>query len=463
MALKAMPDIVVVLPGILGSVLQKHGKDVWALSAGAAIGALTTLGRSIEDLKLVNDSPTLDDLGDGVTAPRVMNDVHLIPDFWKIDGYTKLIQSIKATFEVTEGRNFFQFPYDWRRDNRVAARRLANESRDWLDKWRKSDNKDARLILIGHSMGGLVARQFLELHEGWRDTRLLVTFGTPYRGSLNALDTIANGVLKKLGPFALDLSELFRSFTSVYQLLPIYGCVDTGAGTPIELGQANGIPHLDSTRVADARAFHQAIEDSVTGHLSEPAYRDHRYSIHPVIGLSQPTFQSARLTNGRLEMLGEIEDADESGDGTVPRVSASPKELGSDPPAMFVGEKHASLQNNDSVWTQLMGLMTGLTIMQRGVANDLTLSLDDLYLPDEPIRLRVTSTMPVDDLAVSLFQEGSEAPLPSKATVSDADNDWKLVDFPPLRAGTYRATVSAAPPTTPVSDIFMVVPARSLA
>jgi pimeloyl-ACP methyl ester carboxylesterase len=43
-------------------------------------------------------------------------------------------------------------------------------------------SRTPKLILVGHSMGGLVARYFLECLEGWRDTRRLVTFGTPYRG-----------------------------------------------------------------------------------------------------------------------------------------------------------------------------------------------------------------------------------------------------------------------------------------
>ena len=78
-------------------------------------------------------------------------------------------------------------------------------------------------------MGGLICRHFLEMLDGWKDTRLLITFGTPYRGSLNALDFIANGMKKKLGPVTLlNLTELVRSFTSVYQLLPIYPCVDPG-------------------------------------------------------------------------------------------------------------------------------------------------------------------------------------------------------------------------------------------
>ena len=80
-------------------------------------------------------------------------------------------------------------------------------------------------------MGGLVARYFLECLDGWRDTRMLITFGTPHRGSLNAVDFLVNGFVKKLGPLKVaDLSDLLRSLTSVYQLLPIYPCVDLGPG-----------------------------------------------------------------------------------------------------------------------------------------------------------------------------------------------------------------------------------------
>ena len=83
-----MPDVVVCIPGITGSVLRKGNKDVWNISGGALLSALTTLGRSISDLKLEDDPPDVDDLGDGITAPEVIRDVHLIPGLWRIDGYT---------------------------------------------------------------------------------------------------------------------------------------------------------------------------------------------------------------------------------------------------------------------------------------------------------------------------------------------------------------------------------------
>src|SRR5262249_33620827 len=160
-----------------------------------------------------------DDLGDGVTAPALFADTHLIPGFWKIDGYTKISQRVVREFEVEKGVNFFEFPYDWRRDNRVAARKLQRLSHDWLKAWRQmSGNEDAKVILLAHSMGGLVSRYFLECLDGWRETRALISFGTPYRGSLNALNFLCNGFKKQLGNVNIvDLTALLRSFTSVYQ------------------------------------------------------------------------------------------------------------------------------------------------------------------------------------------------------------------------------------------------------
>ena len=46
---------------------------------------------------------------------------------------------------------------------------------------------------------------------------------------------------------------------------------------------------------------------------------------------------------------------DLGGDGTVPRVSASPQEAKSDQDAMFSSDKHGSLQNADGVHTQMRG------------------------------------------------------------------------------------------------------------
>jgi hypothetical protein len=46
-----MRDIVVLLPGITGSVLQKDGKDIWAISGQAIWKTLTSLGSSLQQIE----------------------------------------------------------------------------------------------------------------------------------------------------------------------------------------------------------------------------------------------------------------------------------------------------------------------------------------------------------------------------------------------------------------------------
>jgi pimeloyl-ACP methyl ester carboxylesterase len=459
---KPMKDIVVLLPGITGSVLQKDGNDVWAFSGGAAIRALLSLGDSIKDLELQGDDPELDDLGDGVTAARVMPDIHLIPGRWKIDGYGKIAQAIRGGFEVVSGVNFFEFPYDWRRDNRVAARKLARESHDWLKAWRdRSGNDDAKLILVGHSMGGLVARHFLEVLDGWKDTRALISFGTPYRGSLNALAFLVRGMEKRLGPIQLiNLSALLRSFTSVYQLLPIYRCLDVGGEQLTRIAETDGIPNVDSTRAKEALEFHRTIEDAVDAHRKEPAYRDGGYRIYPVVGTYQRTSQSARLTDDGIQLLAEYEGVDQDGDGTVPRVSATPIELSEDPREMYASERHATLQNKPQVLTQLMGVLSRGEV-DLGAFKDVlgqprprvSLEVEDLYLSDEPITARIRC---------------EEESYTIRAVIHDADTgqmvsytdpiqggDWVEIELAPLPPGAYRITVGEDAPVESASDIFV--------
>ena len=321
-----MQDVIVLLPGILGSVLKKNGKEVWALSGSALGRGLFSLGASVRSLELEHDDPVAEDL-DGVVADRLMGDVHLIPGLWKIDGYSNLAESITAVFEVERNKNFYEFAYDWRRDNRAAAHRLERLSDRWLADWkRESGAPDPKLILIGHSMGGLVSRYFLECLEGWRKTKALFTIGTPFRGSLNALDTLVHGVRK--GPFGiLDLSTMTRTFTSVYQLLPVFKCLEQEDGSLVRVAEAEGIPNLDPVKAAAALGFHREIEEAVERNRNDDGYRQSGYETFLVVGSEQPTNQSARLRGSEVELLKTYNGKDNRGDGTVPRVSATPIEM----------------------------------------------------------------------------------------------------------------------------------------
>jgi pimeloyl-ACP methyl ester carboxylesterase len=456
----AIPDVVVLIPGILGSVLQKNGKDIWALS-GSGIGrALATGWESIQRLALHGDSDK-DDLGDQIVASRLMDDVHLIPWLWKIDGYTRIRKALTTSFkDIQPGVNYFEFPYDWRRDNRVAARHLQTESAKWLEARRKTTgNENAKLILICHSMGGLVARHFLEVLDGWRDCLALITFGTPYRGSLNALNFIANGMRKKLGPISIvDLSDLLRSFTSVYQLLPVYRCHDEGSGL-IYVKDAQHIPKLCAKRAKTACDFHEEIRKAVEKNVE--ANGPQRYLIHPIVGTNQPTLQSSRFTPAAgFELLSSYKGKDFGGDGTVPRVSATPREIEKEKREVYLAQAHGSIQNAQAVWEHLETVLKAsredLSIF-RGVLQlqnvKVGLTIDDLYEKGESIYVKA---LPDNDQVILTATLSDVDGIRTVTQQMDKASDgWHKTEFPPQTEGVYRIGISGEG-VVPVQDVFAV-------
>jgi len=306
------------LSGILGSTLYKDGKPLWAPTASTVFSAVVSLGRSLSQLRIQDDSPDSADLGDGVVARDLVPDIHLIPGYWKIDGYGSIRELVQSNFHLHAGKNYFEFPYDWRRDNRAAARGLQRLAEQSLSKWQKeSGNSKSKVILFCHSMGGLIARYFLEVLGGWRITRALVTFGTPYRGSVKALDYLVHGYRQNAPITQVELtqvSELVRTLTSAYQLLPIYKCCTAGDGKQIHLTDLSVIPNLNMDRARAGLKFHEEIKEHAAQNNKDAQYI--QYELLPIIGIQQPTAVAIQVASGRFETV--VQDGTDGGDGTVP-------------------------------------------------------------------------------------------------------------------------------------------------
>ncbi|MDT2007338.1 hypothetical protein FXW78_27635 [Rhodococcus opacus] len=455
-----MKDVVVLLPGIGGSVLARDGKDVWAPTPGAALAGVLSLGGNIKRLQLDGDDPDLDDLGDGVVATRLVPDFHFVPGLdWKIDGYTKFRNDVVRRFGVVPGDNYFEFPYDWRRDNRVAARALARRSHEWLSRWReKSGNADAKLVLVCHSMGGIVARLFLELLDGWRDTRTLVTFGTPYSGSVNALEFLVNGFRKGWGPFTVDLSALIRSFTSAYQLLPSYRCMAGDDGSWLALDHEKldwSGTGLDAGRMSAAVRLHRHLRDAVDERLKSG---HDGYDIRPVIGDFQPTKWAARLAGNKVETLTVRGPGENGGDGTVPKLSSIPHELMTGwKNAAFFSQKHGSLQNDDPVLDHVGGILTTAVLAPPNVfpaVNESVALLVDDVTTAEPLVIRARTGAEAARLVATVepVAGGPSQQHPLSTTV----DGWRQTSLDGLTAQDYRITVRA-PGVHPVTDVASVV------
>lgn len=440
-------DLFILIPGIAGSTLSVRGRDVWAPSIGGVGRALLSLGRSLDALTLGSDDPNATALGDGVTANGLVRDVHLIPGLWKIDGYSQISSMLMQTEGLRPGRNYFEFPYDWRRDNRVAARRLAKLSGEWLRSWRAtSGNDSARIVLLAHSMGGLISRYFLECLEGWRDSRLLITFGTPYRGSLNALSTLANGIELGKGPIEFaNLSPLFRSFTSVYQLLPTYPCIESPDGRLLRVGEIS-LDRIDAARVTAAQRFHDEIREAQSANQKREDYQRNGYAILPIVGTSQATTQGATLVGRGLQFSQLLKGQSIDGDGTVPAPSAVPLELSGKQRELFVSKAHSSLQSSKEVLTQIAGTIRAGQIdwgafRSRG-GPKLGLSLRGAYSTGEAIRLSGTYSGAVGRPQVSArVDDAYSGKIVIARRVLQAKNGAYDADTGKLPAGTYRVVV----------------------
>lgn len=116
--------------------------------------------------------------------------------------------------------------YDWRQDNAISSTHLSDVVQQAQD---ECGNED--VILIAHSMGGLVARHFCK-SGGAGCVRALFLLGSPSLGALKPYVWLREGISNfasfddfkiknvALGKTTLDSRNLLRTFHSAYQLIP---------------------------------------------------------------------------------------------------------------------------------------------------------------------------------------------------------------------------------------------------
>ncbi len=194
---------VVFAPGVLGSELENPAhKRVWP----PRIGEIAFGYDRIDEL-----------MADDLTAVSVINKISFFPV------YRTILNDIERCGYTLGGadRRFVPFAYDWRRSNATSAEALA-DTLDGID-------GISELILIGHSMGGLVLRYLLESGDyndrEWFDAdAALITLGTPHFGAPQALAELrgTTSIMGVSGPDVLKLAN-DRRFPSLYQLVSAPG------------------------------------------------------------------------------------------------------------------------------------------------------------------------------------------------------------------------------------------------
>ena len=147
---------------------------------------------------------------DGVEPAGLMPDLHVLPGIWTpVKGYDLLLTRLRSLGYRERQPGPGAPPGNLLPSPTTGGCRTATTASGWprivepaLERWRAQGGPyaDARVVFVCHSMGGLVARWYIEQCGGAEVTRKLITLGTPYRGAARALDQLVNGAHHGLGP-----------------------------------------------------------------------------------------------------------------------------------------------------------------------------------------------------------------------------------------------------------------------
>jgi pimeloyl-ACP methyl ester carboxylesterase len=218
---------VIIIPGILGSRLRERnsGHEIWP-------GSIYNVLLSAQSLALNIDPRTLEPRADDVEAYDLFRGL-LGSDF-----YGAIIATLESEGGYVRGqpgqaadvgtRRYYVFPYDWRQDNVVTARKL-----DALIDQIRRDYRDPKLKvdIVAHSMGGLITRYYIQYgatdvlngndfsanFAGADKIRTAILLGTPNLGSMSVLHSLLVG--HPVGWQAIP-TEVLATMPSVYELLP---------------------------------------------------------------------------------------------------------------------------------------------------------------------------------------------------------------------------------------------------
>lgn len=342
-----MTHVAVLIPGIMGSVLKLGDEVIWP---GSVLEILLPY-KKMEQL-----------LDPNLVATDVVRSVSIS------EYYQKLIRDLgKCGFrEDDDPKTLYAFAYDWRKDNRLAAQRLA----DLADQI--AGTGATTISVIAHSMGGLVARYFLESGDfnsrrGFSLVRILITLGTPHRGTPLALSA-ARGEEKRLFLNADQVKRLVNDpdYPALYQLMPPPGepfawnedkgaefrAVDIYNGT---LAQALGL-NLQNLKVAEE--FFKKFDVA-----KRPQFNGQPIRYFFFVGTRLTTISSVNVLKVDASKYNirktELEDA---GDGTVPAWSAAITGIQGQP----VGGDHVRIYRNDILRRTMAALLGAPGVLAAG-------------------------------------------------------------------------------------------------
>jgi pimeloyl-ACP methyl ester carboxylesterase len=444
-------DAVVVIPGIMGSKLvEAEPNDVlWGLDDSGWFLSAWTTGASLRRLAVTDDERA--GRTGRIRAVGLLKTPAFAPVLKGFEPYNDLVTGIARVLAHPDALS--EFPYDWRLSVEYNAAELSKRV-DWLlSRWRAhpSGSADAKVVLVAHSMGGLVARYFTQVLGGASDVRTTVTLGTPYYGAVKAAYTLGSGQGIPLP--SKRLRKLVQHMPGFYDLLPFYRCVDEGATArwlqPSDIKSING----DEELATESLDRHNRLMDGDAGNL------------RLVVGVEQPTMQSLSLRDGVVTPLQHTCEVDENGvvkkrvdhrgDGTVFRLAAAAFNLSPG----TLPQSHGAVAATEEAISHVRDVLTNDTAGPPLGPGEIGIDVPDVVPVDQPLTITVTGA-DTSGTSCRVFDAFSGRQVAWPPLLEADDVVTATVELP--EPGVYRVEVKGGG-TSAVSEQVMAVPPEEYA
>lgn len=394
---KALPTPLILIPGIGGSEFKVTEDTFWSKEDGH--GGIFSYAYSTGEKVWVNTleaaKPGEDDYfdilrmkSDGVTPEANLN---LTGELFS-GAYQETINFFTENgYELNE--TLFIFPYDWRKDISLTAPLLDQKINQI-----KEQTGSQKVDIVAHSMGGLVARNYISDTNRAGNVRKLITLGTPHLGSVEFLKNLRDGGCLKypIGPFCItlapsELKDVIQNMTSGFQLVSsqkyfefyngngnIYpfpfrddADIDSdGVKGPLDYNQTKtlltNLEH-NTALFSPTETFHQ---------LDNSLNNTNGVEVINIVGSSLPTLGQI-IEKYALDILGiKIPEKDEvliNGDNTVPLFSASLIDpvrnlsLLGNAKVYYTNQKHGSLVTPGPALNLIRTLLSNNTELPEGI------------------------------------------------------------------------------------------------
>ncbi len=275
--------------------------------------------------------------------------------------------------------NLFIFPYDFRKDIRSTIGQL-----DSLVDNAKSKAGAQKVNIIAHSMGGLVAREYIRDANRAKKVNTLVELGTPNLGSVDFLAFLLYN--KPFGPFGAvngyEANNLVQNWTGAFELLPskkYYELYSDSNEYPfndsqdIDNNKQIGPLNYDQLKILltnlnknmyvfnNAEKFHEDLDQSYSN--------TNGVNVYLIAGSGTATRMQIRDYKKHGFFGDEIvQDATSTnGDGTVPLKSATLNQTNN---VYYVKQEHLDLPSNNPALIMAVNLLNGKTELIDGVKKD---------------------------------------------------------------------------------------------